>query len=106
MADGGCVGSAPGAAADAVGGVTGGPCGMADGRAACVAGIADVAVDAWEACAAPVLMAVVTNTKSPQTTGLEWPRPGISVFQRTFSVALQRTGASPGATPSADGPRQ
>jgi hypothetical protein len=52
------------------------------------------------------LIAVVTKTKSPHTMGLEFPRPGMSVFQRTFSVALQVTGASPTAIPSATGPRQ
>ena len=56
--------------------------------------------------AAPVLMAVVRKMKSPQTTGLELPSPGMSVFQRTFSVALQVSGASPTAMPSAAGPRQ
>src|SRR5262249_55393792 len=29
-------------------------------------------------------IAVVTNTSSPQTIGLDRPRPGIGVFQRTF----------------------
>ena len=32
--------------------------------------------------------ALVTKTRSPQTTGLEWPRPGIGVFQATFVPAV------------------
>jgi len=54
----------------------------------------------------PVLTAVVTKILSPHSTGLELPRPGISVFQRTFCVSLQCSGASPIAMPSAAGPRQ
>lgn len=54
------------------------------------------------------LTAVVTNSRSPQTTGLEWPSPGIAVFHRTCSplATSQRTGAAaPSATPAAPGPR-
>jgi len=28
--------------------------------------------------------ALVRKMRSPHTTGLEWPKPGIAVFQRTF----------------------
>ena len=40
-------------------------------------------------------MDVATKMVSPQTTGLEWPRPGIGVFQRTawFLPTSQVTGA-------------
>src|SRR5215218_2387426 len=31
--------------------------------------------------------AVVTKTRLPQTTGLEWPLPGRGVFQRTLFVS-------------------
>src|SRR5262245_58616751 len=37
-------------------------------------------------------MACVTKTRSPQTIGVELPRSGKGVFQRTFSVAVQRIG--------------
>ena len=37
-------------------------------------------------------MAVRTNTRSPQTTGDDDPRPGISTFQRTFFVSLHSSG--------------
>ena len=30
------------------------------------------------------LIAVVTNILSPNTTGLEWPIPGIGIFHSTF----------------------
>ena len=54
----------------------------------------------------PVFSAVVTNTKFPQTTGDEWPRPGSLVFQRMFFVSLHSTGGSAfGAAPVASGPR-
>ena len=33
----------------------------------------------------PGLIAVVMNNWSPQIIGLEWPKPGITVFHRTFS---------------------
>jgi hypothetical protein len=51
-------------------------------------------------------MAVVRNIFSPQRTGLEFPLPGIAVFQRTFSVSLHLVGASPTAIPSAAIPLQ
>src|SRR5882672_9789370 len=54
------------------------------------------------------LMAVVTHTRSPHTTGLECPKPAIGVFHRTPSprgtfhfVAV----AYPSATPAARMPR-
>src|SRR6185437_2382060 len=56
----------------------------------------------------PLLTAVTTNTLLPQTTGLACERPGIGVFQRTFSdfEASHFTGfAKPSATPVAPGPR-
>src|SRR5262249_31597848 len=36
--------------------------------------------------------AVITNSRSPHTTGVPEPRPGISIFQRTFLVSLHSTG--------------
>src|SRR5207302_1792938 len=48
--------------------------------------------------------AVVRKILSPQTTGEEWPRPGIVAFHLVFSVSLQRSGASVRAIPSSDGP--
>jgi hypothetical protein len=42
----------------------------------------------------PTGTAVVTNTRSPHTTGDEEPRPGISTFQRMFFVSLYSTGGS------------
>ena len=30
-------------------------------------------------------MALVTQRRFPQITGLEWPMPGIGIFQRTFA---------------------
>ena len=53
-------------------------------------------------------IAVVRKMRSPQTMGVEWPRPGIGVFQRMFvpSASSQSSGGSPsGATPVASGPR-
>src|SRR5947209_20451249 len=53
-------------------------------------------------------MAVVRKMRSPQTTGQEWPRPGIGVFQRTFLPAgtSQVVGGNcPSATPVAPTPR-
>ena len=53
-----------------------------------------------------LLTAVDTNTRSPQTIGLETATPGIGVFQRTFSLAgaFQVTGVGlPSATPAAFG---
>src|SRR5438067_7289942 len=46
--------------------------------------------------------------RSPTTTGQEWPRPGIGVFQRTLRpvLASQDSGGNwPSATPVAPGPR-
>src|SRR5256885_4024422 len=44
---------------------------------------------------------VVRKTRSPQTTGHEWPRPGIGVFQRTLSPVFtsQVTGVGDGQHP-------
>src|SRR5688572_9539409 len=43
----------------------------------------------------------------PQMIGVELPSPGISTFQRMFSVSLQVVGGSHcGATPLSSGPRQ
>ena len=56
----------------------------------------------------PSLIAVETYRRSPQTIGLEWPRPGMSVFQRTFfDVATSHSTGSgkPSATPTASWPR-
>jgi hypothetical protein len=52
------------------------------------------------------LTTVVRKTRLFETMGDDQPRPGISVFQATFSVADQRSG-NPGAseTPRASGPR-
>ena len=59
-----------------------------------------------ESSPGPAGTAVRTNTRSPQTIGEAWPYPGISIFQRTFSVSLQLDGGSPaGAAPVASGPR-
>src|SRR6187200_2169333 len=47
--------------------------------------------------------------RSPQTTGLEWARPGIAVFQRMFFAfgPFQVSGRFwPSATPLAFGPRK
>src|ERR1035438_10611407 len=55
-----------------------------------------------------LLTAVVTNTRSPHTIGLEWARPGVGLFQamlaplETFQVAGK---LFPSATPAAPGPR-
>ena len=51
-------------------------------------------------------MAVVKNSRLPATTGVDMPRQGISIFQRTFCVSLNVSGTGPGATPVCDGPRQ
>src|SRR5215471_10035977 len=53
------------------------------------------------------LTAVVTKRRSCQIIGLEWPKPGIGVFQRTFSdFSTSQTVAvlAPGAMPVASGP--
>lgn len=55
-----------------------------------------------------LLTAVDTNTRSPQTIGLETATPAIGVFHNTFSpvVAFHFTGVGdPSATPDAEGPR-
>ena len=62
------------------------------------------------ACAAApstvVGTAVVTKTRSPQTTGVAEPRPGISTFQRMFfPSAHSRGGVAVLDTPVACGPR-
>ena len=56
----------------------------------------------------PVAMAEVRKTKPFQTTGVEWPRPGIFVFQRMFvsSASFHNNGGvAAGATPVPNGPR-
>src|SRR5438874_1734951 len=55
-----------------------------------------------------LLTAVDTNTRSPQTIGLDTATPATGVFQRMFSPveAFHFTAvAVPSATPDADGPR-
>ena len=55
-----------------------------------------------------LLTALVTNTRSPQTIGLECARPGIGVRQRTCSpvFGFQASGSCwPSATPAACEPR-
>src|SRR4026209_62449 len=55
-----------------------------------------------------LLTADVTKIRFPQTTGLEWARPGIEVRQRMFSpvLAFHWSGnICPSATPDAPGPR-
>ena len=54
----------------------------------------------------PVGTAVVRKIWSPQMMGVEWPRPGMGVFQARFLVSLHSTGASPRAMPLFEGPRQ
>src|SRR5215207_8939546 len=50
--------------------------------------------------------AVVTKTRLPQTTGLEWPLPGSGVFQRTFFASPHSSGRPFSAeTPEPSGPR-
>src|SRR5262245_52958281 len=52
-------------------------------------------------------MAVSTKTWSPQTMGVEAPRPGRGAFHLTLVFSSQLTGGSPrGAAPVASGPRQ
>ena len=53
----------------------------------------------------PIGTAVVTKIRLPQTTGAEWPRPGIAVRHVTPSLSPQVTGASPVAIPFSSGPR-
>src|SRR5580658_663476 len=45
--------------------------------------------------------------RSPHTTGLECPKPGIAVFQRMFlpDSTFHSIGGAPAPTPLADGPR-
>jgi hypothetical protein len=55
------------------------------------------------------LSALVTNTRPPQTTGLECASPGRVAFHSTFSPVLTShvSGRSwPSATPEARGPRK
>src|ERR1022692_4581418 len=49
--------------------------------------------------------ALVTKMRSPQTTGLEWPKPGIAAFQRTFlpDSTFHSVGGAPVPTPLAEG---
>src|SRR6185436_9071403 len=55
--------------------------------------------------------AVATNSRSPQTIGLEWLRPGIGVFHRMFFAGptaaspFQVSGSVAVATPEASAPR-
>src|SRR5262249_20161494 len=58
--------------------------------------------------AGSLLTAVETNTRSPQTIGLDTATPATGVLQSTFSplVTLHFTGiGEPSATPEAPGPR-
>ena len=53
---------------------------------------------------AALVMAVLMNTLLPQTTGLEWARPGIGVFHLTFTALLAShftAAGEPSATPAA-----
>src|SRR5262245_52832347 len=50
-------------------------------------------------------MAVVRKIRLPQITGVEKPRPGISIFHLIFFVSLNSTGAAVRATPLKKGPR-
>jgi hypothetical protein len=51
--------------------------------------------------------ALARRMRSPQTTGLEWPRPGMAVFQRMFlpDSTFHSVGGAPTPTPLAEGPR-
>ena len=53
----------------------------------------------------PVGIAVVKNILSPQTIGVEKPRPAIGIFHLRFLVSLLSVGAPPRATPLKNGPR-
>ena len=54
----------------------------------------------------PIGTADSTNIRSPQITGEDDPRPGISTFQRTFFVSLHSVGGLADLeTPLAYGPR-
>jgi len=52
-----------------------------------------------------MLTAVVIKTRSPQTTGLEWARPGIGVFHRALVDCHFVGRPRSSATPAAFGPR-
>src|SRR5687768_910014 len=60
-------------------------------------------------CAVPLTpagTALVTNSRSPQITGVELPRPGSGTFQTMFFVSLQVTGGfAVVETPLKCGPR-
>src|SRR3990170_3762148 len=54
------------------------------------------------------LMAVVMQRRRPETTGLEWPRPGTDADQRTFfpaGTSQEVAVGKPSATPAPRGPR-
>src|SRR5437868_5867881 len=54
----------------------------------------------------PTGTAVMRYTRSPHTTGEAEPRPGTSIFQRTFFVSLHSIGGcAVFETPVANGPR-
>src|SRR5205823_2249323 len=56
----------------------------------------------------PAATAVVTNSRSPQTTGAEWPRPGTGTFHftpRDVSTSHSTGVGRPSDTPPAAGPR-
>src|SRR5260370_41948372 len=55
----------------------------------------------------PAGTGLVTNLGSPQPLGLEWPRPGISVFQTMFfpDSPFHSMGGDPAPEPPAEGPR-
>src|SRR5262245_10832625 len=51
------------------------------------------------AASVPLLMALVTKTWSPQTTGELQPSPGMLAFQTTFSVSLHTSGSDGSSSP-------
>ena len=53
---------------------------------------AEIEAHAWPFSTGPLLIALSRKTLSPQATGQAQPRPGILVFQATFSVALHESG--------------
>lgn len=62
----------------------------------------------FSAWSRPWATAVVTNRRSPQTTGAEWPSPASGVFHFTFfpvSTSHSTGAPAPFATPEAAGPR-
>src|SRR4029434_9182944 len=83
-------------------GVCAPPVGVSGGAPACCGGRTGIGSGSG---GLPVWTAVVRNTLSPQITGVEKPRPGISVFHLMFFVSLQVVGASPRAIPFRYGPR-